>query len=106
MCEKILNKCPLCGSRIKYMELCQYSEIFLIKKNGELSKHFTKDYYGSMECGCIVCTNDRCNFKTDFELNVSDEVSKNLHNKIHIYMKNDGVFYYEEIEKLYRGDNT
>lgn len=36
--EELLNRCPKCGGILEYSELMQYSNIYKIKRNGELSK--------------------------------------------------------------------
>lgn len=87
--EKILNKCPLCGSVLEYSSLHQYSLVHKVLKNGTLSKTFKKRDCGSMECGFISCTNEECDFHTDCDLDVED------YNEIHIY-QNDDKFMYED----------
>ena len=34
--EHILNKCPICGSKLQYHAYYQYSCIYSIKRNGEV----------------------------------------------------------------------
>lgn len=69
--EKILNKCPICGSKLEYTELCQYEKVYCITKKGKItSRHKYKADVGSMECGYIICTNEECDFYTDCDLNV------------------------------------
>lgn len=36
--EKILNKCPICGEELEFVELNQYSNVYRILKNGKVSK--------------------------------------------------------------------
>lgn len=87
----ILNKCPICGSRLTYSALMQYSLDYQIKRNGELAKKCKKQDIGSMECGYIFCENPDCDFKTDCDLD-----SEN-HKCINIWQEGD-KFYYEDIE--------
>lgn len=35
---KILNKCPICGGKLEYNMLCQYTNIYGIKRNGDLTE--------------------------------------------------------------------
>lgn len=37
--DKILNKCPICGARLEYSVLMQFSKDYQIKLNGRLSKN-------------------------------------------------------------------
>lgn len=61
---KLLNKCPICGDRLQYSALMQYSDIYKIKSNGKLTKNrIRKEDVGSMECGYISCIS--CDFITD-----------------------------------------
>lgn len=65
--ERILNKCPICGYPLEYSALMQYSDIYKVKSNGELSKNrVRKEDNGSLECGYIACIN--CDFVTDCDL--------------------------------------
>lgn len=67
---KILNKCPICGNKLEYYELMQYSDVYRIKGNGELTKNrVRKGNVGSIECGFISCIN--CDFVTDCDLKCS-----------------------------------
>lgn len=67
---KILNKCPICGGKLEYNMLCQYSEVYGIKRNGELTeRRKRKEDNGPIECGFIACTNE--DFATDCEMNVT-----------------------------------
>lgn len=89
--EKILNKCPICGSELEYSMLCQYELVYKITKKGQLtSKKKCKRDVGSMECGFIACTNEECDFHTDCDLNVEDS------NGIHVYQDGDTYMYTEE----------
>lgn len=35
--KDILNKCPVCGSKLEYHSLYQFSKVYKILKNGKLS---------------------------------------------------------------------
>lgn len=86
---KLLNKCPICGSSLEYSSLMQYSNIYKVLRNGELSKNrIRKEDNGSIECGYYSCVNDECDFITDCELRVIN------HNEIKLKVK-DGKIYYE-----------
>lgn len=88
--EKILNKCPVCGSELEYVEFCQYSEVYRILKNGKISKvRKHKMDTGPMECGFIACSNYECNFRTDCDLEVK---TTEKHNHIYIYQNGNGQF--------------
>lgn len=66
--EELLNRCPKCGGILEYSELMQYSNIYKIKRNGELSKRrVRKEDNDPMEYGYIYCSN--CDFTTDAESN-------------------------------------
>lgn len=63
----ILNKCPKCGAELEYHELCEYTEVYKILKNGKISKkRIRKEDGGSMEASFISCSN--CDFHTDCDL--------------------------------------
>lgn len=87
---KLLNKCPICGSSLEYSSLMQYSNVYKVLHNGELSKkRIRKEDNGSMECGYYSCTNPDCDFVTDCEMNVMN------HNEIKLCLK-DGKIYYDK----------
>ena len=68
---KILNKCPICGYPLEYSALMQYTNIYKLKSNGELTKNrVRKEDNGSMECGYISCIN--CDFVTNCDFRCSD----------------------------------
>ena len=67
--KKLLNKCPICGSRLEYSALMQYSLNYQIKLNGEISVNGKKRDIGSIDCGYISCTNPDCDFITDCDFN-------------------------------------
>lgn len=88
---KILNKCPICGGKLEYNMLCQYSNVYDIKRNGDLAKRRKrKEDAGSIECGFISCVNG--DFLTDCELNVIEPRI----NRIKVFQGNDGYYHYEE----------
>lgn len=88
--EEILNKCPLCGDELEYVELNQYSNVYRILKSGKVSKKrkYRMDN-GSMYCGFIACSNVGCDFHTDCELNVE---TTGKYENICIDQKNNGQF--------------
>lgn len=84
--EKVLNKCPICSHPLEYSALMQYSDVYKIKSNGELTKNkVRKDDAGSMECGYISCTN--CDFITDCDLECDN------YPNIKIYQKGNKLFF-------------
>ena len=90
---KILNKCPVCGGRLEYNLLYQYTKIFGIKKNGELTKKkLRQEDNGPLECGFISCEN--ADFITDCDLNIAEP--KNI--GIRVFQNRDKLCY-EEIEE-------
>ena len=85
---KILNKCPLCGEKLEYNSLFQYTNVYEILANGKLSKkRKRKEDSGSMECGFISCTNKNCDFSTDCDLDVLE------HKEIRVFQDSD-IFKY------------
>ena len=90
---KILNKCPICGGKLEYNALCKYSNVYGIKRNGDLTeRRKRKEDAGSIECGFISCVNG--DFLTDCELNVIEPQI----NKIKVFLGDKGCYYYEEGE--------
>lgn len=88
--EKILNKCPLCGSELEFIDLYQCSYVYRIMKNGKISKvRKCKRDEGPMECGFIVCSNDNCDFHTDCDF---DTKTTGQYKNIYIYQSNDNQF--------------
>lgn len=86
--KKILNCCPICGSKIEYSALMQYSDIYDVLKNGKLSKNRKrKEDNGPMECGYIYCKNKECDFVTDVDMNCI------THGEIEIFQENDRYCY-------------
>lgn len=90
--EKVLNKCPLCGSKLEYSMLYQYERVYGITRRGTLkSKQKCKRDVGSMECGFVACTNEDCDFRTNCDLEVED------YNNINVFQDGE-VFMYTETE--------
>lgn len=89
--KKLLNKCPICGGKLLYADLCQYTNYYVIGKRGMTlkSKKYKSDN-GSMEASFIVCENE--DFITDCELTVTTPCDSN----IEIYQEK-GAFYYDEV---------
>lgn len=88
--EKILNKCPICGEELEYVDLYQYSNVYRILGNGKISK--TRKYKrdeGSMDCGFICCSNADCNFHTDCDY---DTDTTGPYNHIYIHENDIGEF--------------
>lgn len=92
MTKKVLSKCPICGGKLIYSALYQYSLNYGIKSDGTITKSRKKEDIGSMECGFIYCANEECDFMTDCELNSLN------HANIEIVQDN-GIYYYEDIEE-------
>ena len=87
---KILNKCPICGGRLEYVEFYQYTISRTIKLNGEVSKKNKKKIdAGSLECGFIQCEKKNCDFITD------NDYYCDMYKNIEILQKN-GVLLYKE----------
>lgn len=91
--EKVLNKCPVCKGKLEYTSLMQYSNIYGIKQNGELtSKRIRKEENGPMDAGYICCTNEDCNFETDCDLKSVN------HTHIKIWQKGNKHYYSDSTE--------
>lgn len=82
-----MNKCPICGAKLEYSDLMQFSRDYTIKKNGKVSKKCKNSDVCPMECGFIACT--VCDFHTNCDLEVEENP------EIKIYQQND-VFMYED----------
>lgn len=86
-----LYKCPICGGKLEYNMLCQYSNVYGIKRNGKLTEQRKrKEDVGSMECGFISCTNG--DFLTDCELNVIEPCDSN----VKVYYENSSYYYRQD----------
>ena len=90
--KKVLNKCPICNSKIQYSRMMSFSMDSIIKRNGEPSVKEKKGEVGPLECGFISCTNEDCNFATDCDLHSIN------HNNIRIGQEY-GKFYYEVLDE-------
>lgn len=85
---KLFNHCPICGSVIEYNSLMQYSNVYKVLKNGNLSKkRIRREDVGSMECGFYSCTNSNCDFVTDCELHVIN------YSEIKLHLKGGKIYY-------------
>lgn len=62
---KLLNKCPVCGSRLEYCAMMSCTEDRQIRLDGKQSVKSKRSEICSMECGFIVCKNPDCDFATD-----------------------------------------
>lgn len=91
---QILNKCPICGSRIQYSRMMSFTYDSVIKLNGELSAKQKKGEAGSLECGFISCTNKDCDFVTDCDFTCCS-VSNNRVNRIKVWQQGS-KFYYDD----------
>lgn len=88
----VLNKCPVCGSKLGYAALMQYSNIYGILRNGKLSKRKIRtEDNGPMECGYINCIRPECGFYTNCDLDVEE------HKGIRIFQ--NGEIYEYEVEE-------
>lgn len=70
MSERKLTKCPICGSPLVYSTLYQVSHDYKITRSGKLSKRYKRSEDMPLDCGAIFCTNNLCDFQTNFELKV------------------------------------
>lgn len=84
---KILNKCPICGARLEYSDLMQFSKDYQIKLNGRLSKNSKNSSVSPMECGFISCTS--CDFHTNCDLECEENHNIKIYQEIGVYMYED-----------------
>lgn len=89
MTKKVLSKCPICGGKLIYSALYQYSLNYGIKSDGTITKSRKKEDIGSMECGFIYCANEECDFMTDCDL------GSTKYTNIKIFQRGDTYFYEE-----------
>lgn len=68
--EKILNKCPICGSGLEFHVMYQDTDVYKILKNGKISKRKSKSLRCPMESSFIGCSNPNCEFVTDIDFDV------------------------------------
>lgn len=88
--RKILNKCPVCGGKLEYNMLMQYTNIYAVNKSGKLSsRRIRKEDNGSLECGFICCEN--ADFFTDADLHC---------------MTSSDIKIWQEGEQLFYDDNS
>lgn len=87
--KKLLNKCPICGSKLETDSLWQYSVVATIKKDGTASKRFHKRDNGPMECMAIRCINN--DFSTDYDLVVQTPKNSNI-----LLFSEDGKFFFDD----------
>lgn len=72
--QKVLNRCPLCGSRLEYHSLYQYDLVFKVLNNGGISSRPVRKIDDCpMESAFIACSNEDCNFATDCDLGPYDK---------------------------------
>ena len=85
--EKILNKCPVCGSELEYNSLYQFSKVYKILKNGKLSSRPKRNEDTCpMECGFISCANPDCNFHTNCDLEVDENREYRIYQSGDVYI--------------------
>ena len=84
--EDILNKCPVCGSKLEYHSLYQFSKIYKILKNGKLSARPQRNESACpMECGFIACSNADCDFHTNCDLEVEEDRKYSIYQTGEVY---------------------
>lgn len=88
--ERLLNKCPVCGSALEYSALMQYAYVYQLNRDGSFSKRYKKQDIGSMECGFISCKNENCDFATNCDLECE------THKNIRIWQEYDKFFYADD----------
>lgn len=90
MKTKILNKCPVCGGKLVLNSLNQYTIVYGIKRNGELTaKRIRKEDQGPMEASFISCESG--DFVTDCDLRVVVPSDARI-----IIFEKGGKYYYEK----------
>lgn len=72
--KTVLNKCPVCGSRITFNVYYQFTRDYLVKKNGTPAKKCRKSGECPLECSNLSCT--KCDWCTsvDYEVMPSPNV--------------------------------
>lgn len=83
----ILSKCPICGSRLQYHRIMQFTEDYQIKLDGTLSKQYKKGNSCPMECGFISCSS--CDFHTNCDLQVEENYNIRIYQEHDVYMYED-----------------
>lgn len=89
---KLLNKCPVCGGRLREVAYYMFTREYLIKLNGEVSLadcEKSKDTPSDYPCS-IRCT--ECSFITGTDLEVIEPKDLDLY----IVKKEDGKYYYDD----------
>lgn len=54
--DRILNKCPKCGSKLQFSNLMQFTRDYTIKRNGRLSAKSTRSDDCPMDASFVACT--------------------------------------------------
>jgi hypothetical protein len=86
--SQILNKCPICGGKLQFSNLMQFTRDYTIKKNGRLSAKSTRSDDCPMDAAFVACTS--CDFVTN-----CDGEYKDYERRIQVYSQ-DGVMMYDE----------
>lgn len=85
--ENILNKCPICGSKLEYHAYFQFTKVYRILKNGKLSSRPIRNEDDcAMDCGFILCENPDCDFHTNSDLEVENN------KEYEIYLSGDASY--------------
>lgn len=69
--ETILNKCPLCGGELEFVDLYQISHVYKILKNGKISKNMKYKRDEGPENASFICCS-MCTFHTDCDYEVKE----------------------------------
>jgi len=88
---KILNCCPLCGAKLKYMAVKQYGEVHEITSRGHIKANSRRESIDSVNTNYLICCNDECNF-------IAENLLLEDHPEIKIF-KERGTFYYTMEDK-------
>ena len=86
--DRILNKCPKCGSKLQFSNLMQFTRDYTIKRNGRLSVKSTRSDDCPMDASFVAYTS--CDFVTN-----CDGEYKDYERRIQVYSQ-DGVMMYDE----------
>jgi hypothetical protein len=90
---KLLNKCPVCGSKLNYCAEMSSTIDYQLKRDGMPSVRGKRTEAVSMECGYLACQNPECDFLTDCYLKAR------YHWNIEIKERGGVFFYREEVEE-------
>lgn len=96
--DRILNKCPKCGSKLQFSNLMQFTRDYTIKRNGRLSAKSTRSDDCPMDASFVACTS--CDFVTN-----CDGEYKDYERRIQVYSQ-DGVMNPARILKCMPPDTT